>query len=102
MWSSLVNLDFGLLLVVNILYFSNQGEADKESPGMDKHDSVQEDILDNATQGGEAELERHQDGVGIEGDETRKETHSAEVTRHEIITKTSSYADLFLSDVLCT
>lgn len=102
MWSSLVNLDFGLLLVVNILYFSNQGEADKESPGMDKHDRVQEDILDNVTQGGEAELERHQDGVGIEGDETRKETHPAEVTRHEIITKISSYADLFLSDVLCT
>ncbi|XP_075568151.1 nesprin-2 [Pelecanus crispus] len=55
-----------------------QGEADKESPSMDKHDRVQEDVLDDAVQGGEAELERHQDGVGIEGDETRKETHPAE------------------------
>ncbi|KAM6445512.1 nesprin-2 isoform 2-T3 [Rhynochetos jubatus] len=52
-----------------------QGEADKESPGMDR---VPEDVLDNAVQGGEAELGRHQDGVGIEGDETRKETYSAE------------------------
>ncbi|XP_075359887.1 nesprin-2 isoform X2 [Mycteria americana] len=55
-----------------------QGEADKESPGMDKHNRVQEDVLDNAVQGSEAELERHQDGVGIEGDETRNETHPAE------------------------
>lgn len=66
------------------MYFSNQGEADKESPGMEKHDRVQEDVLDNAVQGGEAELERHQDGVGIEGGETRKETHPAEVTGHEV------------------
>lgn len=51
---------------------------------MEKHDRVQEDVLDNAVQGGEAELERHQDGVGIEGCETRKETHPAEVTGHEV------------------
>ncbi|KAM9652315.1 nesprin-2 isoform 3-T5 [Morphnus guianensis] len=57
---------------------TGQGEADKESPGMEKHDRVQEDVLDNAVQGGEAELERHQDCVGIEGGETRKETHPAE------------------------
>ncbi|XP_037249263.1 nesprin-2 isoform X1 [Falco rusticolus] len=56
----------------------HDGEVDKESPGMDKHEKVQEDILDNTVQGGEAELERHQDGVGIEGDETRKDTHPAE------------------------
>ncbi|XP_076201734.1 nesprin-2 isoform X1 [Aptenodytes patagonicus] len=58
----------------------HDGEADKESPGMDKHDRVQEDVLGNAVQGGEASsyLERYQDGVGFEGDETRKETHPAE------------------------
>lgn len=66
------------------MYFSNQGEADKESPGTDKHDRVQEDVLDNAVQGGEAGLERYQDDVGFEGDETRKETHPAEVIGHEI------------------
>ncbi|XP_063189611.1 nesprin-2 isoform X1 [Chroicocephalus ridibundus] len=55
-----------------------QGEVDKESPGMDEHNRVQEDILDNVAQSGEGELERHQDGVSIEGDETRKETHPAE------------------------
>lgn len=64
--------------------FSNQGEADKESPGTDKHERVQEDVLDNAVQGGEAQVEGHQDGVDIEGDETRMETHLAEVTGHEI------------------
>ncbi|XP_030307946.1 nesprin-2 [Calypte anna] len=52
-------------------------EVDQESPGMDKHNGVQEDILDNAIQGGEAELERHQDGINIESDETRKKTCSA-------------------------
>ncbi|XP_054681925.1 nesprin-2 isoform X1 [Grus americana] len=57
---------------------SLQGKADKESPGMDKHDRVQEDVLDNVVHGGEAELERHQDGVGVEGDETRKEARLAE------------------------
>ncbi|XP_014807094.1 PREDICTED: nesprin-2 isoform X2 [Calidris pugnax] len=62
-----------------------QGQVDKESPGMDRHDRVQEDVLDNAAQSGEAELERHQDGVGIEGDETRKETHSAEDTGAEVV-----------------
>lgn len=51
---------------------------------MDKHDRVQEDVLDNVVHGGEAELERHQDGVGVEGDETRKEARPAEVTGHEI------------------
>lgn len=51
---------------------------------MDRHDRVQEDVLDSAVLGGEAELERHQDGVGIEGDESRKKTHPAQVTGHEI------------------
>ncbi|KAM6073754.1 nesprin-2 [Chlamydotis macqueenii] len=55
-----------------------QEEADKVSQGMNKHDRVQEDVLENADQGGGAELERHQDGVGIEGVETRKEAHPAE------------------------
>lgn len=51
---------------------------------MDKHDRVQEDLLDSAVLGGEAELERHQDGVGTESDETRKETCPVEVSGHEI------------------
>lgn len=72
------------LLAVNILCSSNQGEADKESPGTDKHERVQEDVLDDAVQGGEPQVKRRQDGVGIEGDETRTETHLAEVTGHEI------------------
>ncbi|XP_009068906.1 PREDICTED: nesprin-2-like, partial [Acanthisitta chloris] len=55
-----------------------QVKADKESPGMDKHDRVGEDVLDSLVLGDDAELERHQDGVGIEGDETRKEAHPAE------------------------
>ncbi|KAM9013927.1 nesprin-2 [Ara ararauna] len=55
-----------------------QGDADKERQSMDKHGRVQDEVLDNAVQNGEAELERHQDGVGIEGDETGKATHSAE------------------------
>ncbi|XP_042654923.1 nesprin-2 isoform X2 [Tyto alba] len=66
-------------------------KADKESPGTDKHDGVQEDILDNAVHDGEAELERHQDGVGIEGDETRKEAHPAEENRSDI--KNQSYRE---------
>ncbi|XP_021259547.1 nesprin-2 isoform X3 [Numida meleagris] len=45
-----------------------QEEANKESPGMDRCDGVQEDLLDRA------ELERHQDDVGIEVDEIRSET----------------------------
>ncbi|XP_064515447.1 nesprin-2 isoform X2 [Pseudopipra pipra] len=61
----------------DILGQAVQGEADKESPGMDKRDRVQEDVLDSAVLSGEAELERHQDGVRPEG-ETRKETHPAE------------------------
>lgn len=87
MCHSFVNSDFGLwlLLVVNILYFSKQGDADKESPSMDKHGRVQDEVLDNAVQGGEAELERHQDGVGIEGDDTGKATHPSEVTGQEIM-----------------
>lgn len=51
---------------------------------MDKPDGIQEDVLDSAVLGGEAELERHQDGVGIEGDQTRKKTHPAKVTGQEI------------------
>ncbi|XP_053922750.1 nesprin-2 [Cuculus canorus] len=54
------------------------GEADKENPGMDEHDRVQEDFLDSAVHSAEAELERYRDGLGIEDDETRKETHPAE------------------------
>ncbi|XP_017663047.1 PREDICTED: nesprin-2 isoform X3 [Lepidothrix coronata] len=61
----------------DILEWAAEGEADKESPGMDKRDRVQEDVLDSAVLSGEAELERHQDGVRSEG-ETRKETHPAE------------------------
>ncbi|XP_026705487.1 nesprin-2 isoform X2 [Athene cunicularia] len=68
-----------------------QGEADKEIPGMDKHDRVQEDVLDMAVQGGEAEPQRNQDGVGIEGDETRKETHLAEEKPSDI--KNQSYRE---------
>lgn len=63
---------------------SNQEEAGEESPGTDKHQRVQEDVLDSALQWGEAELERCQDHVGIEGDETTKETHPAEVIGREI------------------
>ncbi|XP_069712839.1 nesprin-2 [Phaenicophaeus curvirostris] len=55
-----------------------QGETDKESLGMDERDRIQEDILDNVVHSGKAELERHQDGVGIEGDETRKEPPTEE------------------------
>lgn len=86
MWCFLVNLDFGLwlLLVANIFCISNQEEAGEESPGTDKHKRVQEDVLDSALQGGEAELERCQDHIGIEDDESTKETHPAEVTGHEI------------------
>ncbi|XP_030338707.1 nesprin-2 isoform X2 [Strigops habroptila] len=68
-----------------------QGDADKESPRMDKHDRVQEEVLDNAVQGGEAELERHQDDVDIEGDETRKATHAAEEKRSDV--KNQSYTE---------
>ncbi|XP_065694805.1 nesprin-2 isoform X2 [Patagioenas fasciata] len=68
-----------------------QGEADKGSPGTDKHERVQEDVLDNAVQGGEAQVERHQDGVGIEGDETRTETHLAEEKPSDV--KNQSYRE---------
>ncbi|XP_065491707.1 nesprin-2 isoform X2 [Caloenas nicobarica] len=68
-----------------------QGEADKEIPGTDKHERVQEDVLDNAVQGGEAEVERHLDGVGIEGDETRMETHLAEEKASDV--KNQSYRE---------
>lgn len=51
---------------------------------MDRADRFQEDVLDSAVLGGEAELERHQHGVGIEGDESREKTHPAQVTGHEI------------------
>lgn len=51
---------------------------------MDRADRFQEDVLDSAVLGGEAELERHQDGVGIEGDESRRKAHPAQVTGHEI------------------
>ncbi|KAM6273721.1 nesprin-2-like [Porphyrio hochstetteri] len=69
----------------------HNGDADKESPGMDIHERVQEDVLDGAVQGGEAEPERHQDGVGIEGDETRKETHPAEEKPSDV--KNQSYRE---------
>ncbi|XP_054017708.1 nesprin-2 [Dryobates pubescens] len=55
-----------------------QEEAGKESPGMDKHDRVREDALDNVVQGGEVELGKHQDGVDTEDEETRNETHPAQ------------------------
>ncbi|RMB98642.1 hypothetical protein DUI87_24859 [Hirundo rustica rustica] len=55
-----------------------QGETDKENPAVDKPDRIQEDVLDSAVLGGEAELGRHQDGVGIEGDQSRKKTHPAQ------------------------
>ncbi|XP_065491709.1 nesprin-2 isoform X3 [Caloenas nicobarica] len=69
----------------------HDGEADKEIPGTDKHERVQEDVLDNAVQGGEAEVERHLDGVGIEGDETRMETHLAEEKASDV--KNQSYRE---------
>ncbi|XP_064278968.1 nesprin-2 isoform X2 [Passer domesticus] len=53
-------------------------EADKENPDMDRADRSQEDVLDSAILGGEAELERHLDGVGIEGVESRKKIHPAQ------------------------
>ncbi|XP_071413447.1 nesprin-2 isoform X2 [Pithys albifrons albifrons] len=68
-----------------------QGETDEESPGVDTHDRVQEDVLDSAVLGGEAELETHQDGVGIEGDETRKGTHPAEEKPSDV--KNQSYRE---------
>lgn len=68
----------------NILRFSNQGETDKENPDMDTPDRIHEDVLDSAVLGGEAELGRHQHGVGIEGDQSRRKTHPAQVTGHEI------------------
>lgn len=51
---------------------------------MDRPDRFQEDVLDSAVLGGEADLERHQDGVVIEGDESREKAHPAQVTGHEI------------------
>ncbi|KAI1237534.1 Nesprin-2, partial [Lamprotornis superbus] len=55
-----------------------QEEADKENPDMDRPDRFQEDVLDSAVLGGEAELERHQDGVGVEVDESREKAHPAQ------------------------
>lgn len=66
------------------MHFSNQGETDKENPDTDKPDKIQEGVLDSAVLGDEAELERHQDGVVIEGDQSRKKTHPAQVTGHEV------------------
>ncbi|KAM6130878.1 nesprin-2 [Pterocles gutturalis] len=66
-----------------------QRETDNESPGMDKHDRVQENILDDMVQGGEAELERHQDGVGTEGGETRNETCPAEEKPSDVKSQSS-------------
>ncbi|NWX82754.1 SYNE2 protein, partial [Nothoprocta pentlandii] len=54
-----------------------QEEAEKESQGVDSGDGVQEDLLDNAGQGGDTEWKRQQD-VGAEGDETRKKTSPVE------------------------
>lgn len=51
---------------------------------MSKADRVQEDVLDSAVLGGDTELERHQAGVDIEGDESREKSHPAQVTGHEI------------------
>ncbi|XP_064317024.1 nesprin-2 [Phalacrocorax carbo] len=69
----------------------HDGEADEESPGMDKHDRVQEDVLDSAVPGGEAEVERRQDGLGIESDESRKETCPAEEKPSDV--KNQSYKE---------
>ncbi|KAM7024204.1 nesprin-2 isoform 2-T2 [Acridotheres tristis] len=55
-----------------------QEEADKENPDMDRPDRFQEDVLDSAVLDGEAELERYQDGVGIEVDESREKAHPAQ------------------------
>ncbi|KAM8807307.1 nesprin-2 [Eudromia elegans] len=55
-----------------------QEEAEHESQGGDSCDGVQEDLPDNAVQGGVAEWKRQQDVVGTEGDETRKETSPVE------------------------
>lgn len=51
---------------------------------MDRPDRFQEDLLDSAVLRGEAELEKLQDGVGIEGDESGEKAHPAQVTGHEI------------------
>ncbi|XP_051477330.1 nesprin-2 isoform X2 [Apus apus] len=64
---------------------TSQREADKEILGMEKQDRVQEDVLDNAIQCGEAELERHQDAIDIEGDEARKEACPAKDTGAEVV-----------------
>ncbi|XP_057272197.1 nesprin-2 isoform X1 [Pezoporus wallicus] len=69
----------------------DQGDANKESPSMEKHGRVQDEVLDSAVQGGEAELERHQNGVGIEGDDTRKATHPAEEKCSDV--KNQSYKE---------
>ncbi|OWK58801.1 Nesprin-2 [Lonchura striata] len=55
-----------------------QGETDKENPNMNRLDRFQEDVLDSAVLGGETHLERHQDGVVIEGGESREKTHPAQ------------------------
>ncbi|NXC37840.1 SYNE2 protein, partial [Penelope pileata] len=70
-----------------------QEEADKESPDVDKHDGVQEDLLDSAVQGSEAELERHQNGVSIEGDETRKETIPMKQKEEPTTVKNQAYRE---------
>ncbi|KAM4667357.1 nesprin-2 [Amazona ochrocephala] len=69
----------------------DQGDADKESQSMDKRGRAQDEVLHNAVQGGEAELESHQDGVGIEGDDTGKATHPAEEKRSDV--KSQSYKE---------
>ncbi|KAM6311325.1 nesprin-2 [Aegotheles albertisi] len=66
-------------------------ETDEESPGVDKHDRIQEDVLDNAVQGDETELERQQDGVAVEGDETRRGTCPAEEKHSDV--KSPSYRE---------
>ncbi|XP_068803435.1 nesprin-2 [Struthio camelus] len=63
-----------------------QEEAEKESPGMDARDEVQEHIVlvDSAIQGGEAEWKRRQDVVGTEGDETGEEARPAEEKPNDV------------------
>ncbi|OXB54356.1 hypothetical protein ASZ78_006237 [Callipepla squamata] len=64
-----------------------QEEADKEGPNMDRCDGVQEDLLDRA------ELERHQDGVGIESDEKRRGTSPVKQKEKPADDKNQSYRE---------
>ncbi|XP_065605086.1 nesprin-2 isoform X2 [Cyrtonyx montezumae] len=64
-----------------------QEEADKERPDMDRCDGVQEDLLDRA------ELERHQDGVGIESHEKRKGTSPVKQKEKPVDDKNQSYRE---------